>query len=340
MTALSSALSWSKNDPAHDAVVDVSVCIVNWNTRELLRRCLLSIRKHTAGVQVQVIVVDNASADGSADMVKQGFPEVHLIASLDNHGFARGSNLAAQAATGSCVLYLNPDTELATNAILGMWAYLVQFPGCGAVGCRLLNSDGSIQSTCASDFPSPRNELSSLLFLDRLFPHSKAFSSRELSYWDHANSCDVECLSGACLMLPTLLARRLAGFDENLFMYGEDLDLCCRIRKHGLALHYLAEEVIYHHEGAASKKKGHGFAPLRQRAANFYFLQKNFGAWPAQGYRAAVLLGASARLLGAGVLAPLWWFRRASQRGQMLNFVHKHVDLLLWSLHLKSVPAP
>jgi GT2 family glycosyltransferase len=323
-----------------DTVVDVSVCIVNWNTRELLRRCLLSIRQHTVGVNVQVIVVDNASSDGSADMVAQAFPEVHLIASLDNQGFARGSNLAAQAATGSCVLYLNPDTELVTNAILGMWAYLVKYPECGAVGCRLLNSDGSIQSTCASNFPSPRNELTSLLFLDRLFPRSKVFSSRELNYWDHGNSCDVECLSGACLMLPTLLARRLTGFDESLFMYGEDLDLCCRIHKHGLVLHYLAEERIYHHEGAASMKKGQGFAPLRQRAANFYFLQKNFGNWPARGYRVAVMVGTSVRILGAGVLSPLWWFRRTAQREQMLNFMRKHIDLFLWSVHLKGVPAP
>jgi N-acetylglucosaminyl-diphospho-decaprenol L-rhamnosyltransferase len=322
-----------------DTAIDVTVCIVNWNTRELLRQCLQSIRKHSVGLKLQIVVVDNASADGSADMVRQGFPEVQLMASLDNHGFARGSNLAAQAAKGSCVLYLNPDTELVTNAIQGMWTYLAQHPACGAVGCRLLNSDGSIQTTCASDFPGPRNELTSMLFLDRMFPRSVTFSSRELNYWDHANSCDVPCLSGACLMLPTLLAHRLAGFDENLFMYGEDLDLCCRIRQRGLVLHYLAQEVIFHHEGAASKKKGRSFAPLWQRAANVYFLQKNFGVGPARWYRAAVLVGAAARLMGAGLLSPGWLLMRGARRAQMQNFMAKHAELLLWSLHLKALPA-
>ena len=236
--------------------MDVSVCIVNWNTRELLVRCLQSIRERTSGLSVEVIVVDNASTDGSGSVVGAQFPEVKLIRSADNLGFARGCNLGESVARGAFVLYLNPDTELQTNAILGMWRYLRSHPQCGAVGCRLLNTDGSIQLTCASAFPTPRNELSSLLFLDRIFPRSKVCSSRELGYWDHAESRDVECLSGACMMLPRSLAQRLAGFDETLFMYGEDLDLCCRIRRKQFHLHYLATEVISHHEGAASRCLG------------------------------------------------------------------------------------
>lgn len=320
-------------------MMDVSVCIVNWNTRELLRRCLQSVRERTADLRVEVIVVDNASTDGSADMVLQEFPLVKLVASAENLGFARGSNLAAAAARGHYVLYLNPDTELVTNAIFGMWTFLIHHRGHGAVGCRLLNSDGSVQLTCASGFPTLRNELSSLLFLDRLFPTSKVCSSRELNYWDHADSRNVECLSGACMMLPRSLVERLTGFDERFFMYGEDLDLCCRVRRAGLELRYLASEVIYHHEGAASRKKSRSFAPLFQRAANYDLLQMHFGWAAAWGYRGAVSIGSAVRLAAAFVLAPWWVLRRGARRQQLLNFFAKHADLLLWSIGLKDMPT-
>jgi GT2 family glycosyltransferase len=263
---------------------------------------------------------------------------VKLVTPKANLGFARGSNLAAKHAEGEYILYLNPDTELVTNALRGMWQYLEQHAGCGAVGCQLLNTDGSIQWTCASAFPSPRNELSSLLFLDRMFPRSRLCSSRELNYWDHEDSRDVECLSGACMLLRRREVEALGGFDESLFMYGEDIDLCCRVRRRGLALHYLASEIIYHHEGAASKKKGRSFAPLFQRAANYYFLRKNFGRVRAVAYRSAVLLGTAVRLVAAAVAWPVWRLRRGPGSREISNFFGKHTDLFLWSLGLRGMP--
>ena len=319
--------------------MDVSVCIVNWNTRKLLGRCLQSIFEHTSGLRFEVIVVDNASSDHSAEMVAKAFPQVRLIASPDNLGFARGSNLAAAAARGCYVLYLNPDTELVTNAIVGMWTFLRRSPAHGAVGCRLLNTDLSIQLTCASSFPSPRNELNSLLGLDRLFPRSRFFSSRELNYWDHVDSRDVECLSGACMMLARSLAQRHGGFDENHFMYGEDLDLCCRVRREGLRLRYLADEVVFHHEGAASRKRGRSFAPLFQRAANYYFLRKNFGRATAVAYRGAVWIGSGVRIVGAVVLVPWWVLRPGATRQDLPNFLARHADLFLWASGLKGTPT-
>jgi GT2 family glycosyltransferase len=178
-----------------------------------------------------------------------------------------------------------------------------------------------------------------MLFLDRLFPRTKLFSARELAYWDHADGRDVECLSGACMMLSRALDRRLCGFDERLFMYGEDLDLCCRIRAEGLLLHYLASEVIYHHEGAASKKKGRSFAPLFQRAANYYFLDKNFGPARALGYRGAVSLGSVIRIVAGVLLFPAWILRRDSGSREFLNFLLKHTDLFLWSIGAKGLPT-
>jgi GT2 family glycosyltransferase len=319
--------------------MDVSVCIVNWNTRELLRSCLQSIAAHTEGIAYEIIVVDNASSDDSADMVVREFPGVRLIASKDNLGFARGSNLAASIATGDCILYLNPDTALATNALRGMWQTLTTQAQCGAVSCRLLNSDGSVQLTCASDIPSPRNELSSMLFLDRAFPGSTLLSARELAYWDHLDSRDVPCLSGACLMARRGTLEQLGGFDENLFIYGEDVDLCCRIAALGFTLRYMADEVVFHHEGAASRKKGPDYAPLRQRAANCYVLAKHFGAPHALAYRCAVSLGSATRVCASLLLGPLLLLFGRVGLEQAKRFLQRHVGLLLWSIGLLRAPA-
>jgi N-acetylglucosaminyl-diphospho-decaprenol L-rhamnosyltransferase len=317
----------------------VSVCIVNWNTRELLRRCLKSIDACTQGLAHEVIVVDNHSMDDSAAMVAEEFPHVRLIASEINHGFARGSNLAARSAVGDCILYLNPDTEIVTNALFGMWQTLATTPSCGAVSCRLLNTNGSVQLTCASAIPSPRNELSSMLLLDRLFPRSRWLSARELGYWDHGDSRNVDCLSGACLMARRNLLEQLGGFDESLFMYGEDVDLCCRIAATGQTLRYLASEVVFHHEGAASKKKGPNYALLRQRAANCYVLGKHFGPLRALAYRGAVSVGAVARVAGAVILGPLLLASGRIGLPEAASFLRRHVGLLLWSVGLQRVPA-
>lgn len=315
--------------------MDVSVCIVNWNTRDLLCRCIESIYAKTLQVDYEVVVVDNASSDGSAAVIAQRFPGVKLVASSENLGFAKGCNLAVSYATGKYVLYLNPDTELQTNCIRGMKSVFEERPDVGAVGCRLLNADGSIQLTCASAFPSPRNELCSLLALDKLFPKARLLSSRELRFWDHLDSRDVECLSGACIMLPRDLIDRLGGLDTNLFMYGEDLDLCLRVGAQGLRLHYLASEIVYHREAAGSAQRGQHFAALRQRAANVYFLSKHWGKMRAAAYRAAVLGGASLRLLSIGLVWPLlsaMGHQRRSAFGQMLE---RSALLALWAAGLR-----
>jgi N-acetylglucosaminyl-diphospho-decaprenol L-rhamnosyltransferase len=314
--------------------MDVSICIVNWNTRELLCKCLDSIRRLTKGVRYETIVVDNASSDDSVETVRREFPEVRLIASTENLGFARGTNLAAKHGTGRYILYLNPDTEIVTDAISGMVRAMDSDPAIAAIGCRLLNTDGSIQYTCACDLPSPRNELCSLLGLDRVFPRVPFFSARELGYWSHDASRDVECLSGACMMLRRELVQRYGGLDESLFMYGEDVDLCARITRDGGRLHYLASEIIYHHEGSGSRKRGRDFAPIRQRAANYYFLTKHYGQGKALRYRAAVFIGSCARLAGVAAAAPALVMLGRQARERVALVLTRYGKLTLWATGL------
>lgn len=315
--------------------MDVSICIVNWNTRELLCACIESIRARTTGLQYEIVVVDNDSSDGTVETVRSKFPDVKLIASASNLGFARGCNLAVAHAVGRHILYLNPDTEIVTNAVYGMSQVLDESPEIGAVGCRLLNSDGSVQYTCACAAPSARNELCALLGLDRIFSSTPIFSARELAYWDHEDNRDVECLSGACVMMRRELVDVLGGLDESTFMYGEDVDLCVRVAKTGARVHYLASEKIYHHEGSGSRKRGRDFAPMRQRNANCYVLEKHQGRGSAFRYRLAVFAGSCIRCASAAIVLPLTLFHRPAY-DRVLHAFQRYGNLALWAIKLRS----
>jgi len=317
--------------------MDVSVCIVSWNTKELLKDCIASIKTKTSGLQYEIIVVDNASSDGSAEMVVKEFPDCRLIESTTNSGFARANNRAAAEASSQYILYLNPDTRLVTNAVYGMFSFLEANEGVAAVGCKLVDEFGAIQYTCASTFPTAFNEFSALFFLNRLFPMSNVFSARELDYWNHEDSREVNCLSGACMMVRRSVVDELGGFDERLFMYAEDIDMCLRILRLGWKIYYLSSETIIHVECASSSKhKDRQFASIRPYASNYYFIKKNFGAIQAESFRFMVLLGSLFRLLVMTVSFPITLRRLGNDRENWGQVFRKHQTLLLWSLGLQK----
>lgn len=312
--------------------MDVSVCIVNWNTKELLANCIKSLQEKTTGVSYEVIIVDNNSADGSSDMVRQRYPQCKLVASKENLGFGRGNNRGLQEATGKYIFYLNPDTVLATNALYGMFQYMESNPDAGAVGCRLLNQDRSIQFTCARTFPTLFNQFCDLMLLNRLFPKYKLFSTIEMSYWNHRDSRDIDCLSGACIFTRRDVVNTLKGFDENFFMYAEDVDLCYRIRKEGWKLHYLATEEIYHLEGQSSKKRSQKlFSFIVMRESNQIFFSKHYGKVNSYLYRALMFTGALFRMLVAALSVLELRQNRLSKQGRKDIYL-KYFNLLLWSM--------
>ena len=235
-------------------IMDVSVIIVSWNTKDLLKRCLQSINEQTKGITYEVIVIDNDSHDGTCEMLKEEFPKYHLIESKKNLGFVKGNNCAFKHARGRYILYLNPDMELLSNAIGEMKCFLDQKLEYGAVGCKLVYPNGSIQYVCARTFPTPFNQFCFLVALNRIFPNSKTFSTVEMRYWDHNDSREVDCLSGACILVRRRIIQWLSGFDEKIFMYADDVDLCFRIRKAGWKIQYLADHKIIHYSGASSKQ--------------------------------------------------------------------------------------
>jgi O-antigen biosynthesis protein len=314
-------------------IVDVSILIVNWNTGELLSNCIHSIADRTHGVNYEIIVVDNASTDGSAEMVRDRFPSAKLVESKENLGFVRGNNRALEEARGKYVLYLNPDTELKTNAVYGVASFLDANGEYGAAGCKILNADGSVQFTCARTFPSPFKQFCLLTLLNRLFPESRFFSTVEMTYWDHSDSREIDCLSGAFMMVRKSLIDELQGFDENLFMYAEDVDLCFRIKGKGKKVYYLAAEEIYHFEGTGSRKNPDPhFSAILQRESNHYFIRKHFGAVAGRRFKTAIFVGSVIRLAIMIFLIPYFWIFPNKGDRSITNIIDKYYNLLLWSV--------
>lgn len=317
--------------------MDVSICIVSWNTKDMLYNCIKSIKEKTVGLSYEIIIVDNASWDGTSEMVRVHFPECKFIESNDNLGFAKGNNVAAKAALGRYILFLNPDTELLTNAVYGMYSHLEKCRDIGAIGCKLVDPRGEVQYTCASTYPNASREISSSLLLNRFFPKSAIFTSRELNYWDHQDSRYVDCLSGACIMVRRKIISQIGGFDEKIFMYAEDLDLCYRILKKGWNVFYLSKEVILHHEGASSDKKGKHFAVLLQKHSDLYFIQKHFGPKKAIEYRVAILLGALFRMFIIICSYPIYKPNNSPKLKSIRHRFSKYIVIIQWALGFFSI---
>lgn len=235
--------------------IDVSVIIVNWNVRELLRACLQSLRD-AAGLpmeRLQVIVVDNASADGSADMVRREFPEAILMANEDNLGFGRANNQALPVCVGRHVLLLNPDTLVLDGGIARLVALMDAHPDIAVAGCRLLNGDHTLQRWTGGAYPRLLNLVNHYFFVDRLLPSAWRPMPLYLDR-DVDRDIDVDWVSGACMILR---ADRLHGrlFNPDYFMYGEDMELCHRLKLEGGRVVYTPVASIVHFQGESMKQQ-------------------------------------------------------------------------------------
>lgn len=250
--------------------VPTPVVIVSWNVRDLLRACLASVRAST--LPTRVVVVDNASADGSADMVRAEFPEVTLVASPENLGFTRGNNeglralgvlggsSAAEDHSWPPVLLLNPDAELLPGALEALVAYLADHPQVGAVGPLLLNTDGSVQSS-RRRFPTVLTALAESTPFEWHWPGNPWARRYRMDDVPPDAAGPVDWVTGAALLVRAEVLADLGGFDEGFFMYSEEVDLCRRMRSAGWQVHFLPEAQVIHHEGQSSGQ----VAPQRHR---------------------------------------------------------------------------
>lgn len=273
--------------------MDLSICIVSYNCRELLRRCLRSIGEHRGSLDLEVIVVDNASSDGTVAMVAAEFPQVDVMASERNLGFAGGTNLGMAVARGEVLMMLNPDTEVTPGALGHLVRFLHGRRDAGAVGPRLEGPDGRLQHTC-HPFPSLWLTLVAQLGLHRLLPGTHAFGAYDMTWWAHDEPRRVGWLSGACIALRREVWERLGGLDEGYFMYSEDVDWCYRLSRAGYERWYLPQARVIHHE-AASWASAPRERILTSHRANFRFFGKNYGHMSELCVRCLVAAGALLR---------------------------------------------
>ena len=231
----------------------LSIIIVSWNTKDLLRQCLEHVFGGNPGVSFEVIVVDNASSDGSPDMVKKEFPGVHLLCNGENVGFSRANNLAIPGAAGEYVLLLNSDTIIEDNSILGEWvAFMDGHPEAGASGCRLTYPGGAHQVGDAGFRPSLKTLFFYSFFLSRLFP--RVFKGLFLGSVDANREMEVDWVSGAAMMVRKSVLPEAGLLDEDIFMFAEDIEWGCRIGSKGYKVYYLPGIAIVHLQGASVKK--------------------------------------------------------------------------------------
>ena len=233
-------------------MTQLSIIIVNYNSTADLLRCLSSIRSTEEADQLQVVVVDNASADQSSLEKDLGSSSVVLLLNQENEGFARACNRGIRHCETPFFLLLNPDVIIHHGAVGRTLDYLRTRPGTGVAGCRILNPDGSLQLACRRSIPTVRNSLYRLLGLSRLFPSSREFGAYNLTCLDDRKSQPVEAVSGSFLMFRRELIEKIGLLDEQFFLYGEDLDVCYRALQAGWLVEYYAEATVTHLKSRSS----------------------------------------------------------------------------------------
>lgn len=233
---------------------DLSIIIVNYNVKEFILNSLDSIKKSSDGFEVETIVIDNASKDGSVEAIAKQFPEVNLIASNENLGFGKANNLGLEKAKGKYILLLNPDTILKEDTIAKMIEFFEKNKDAGLAGCKVLNPDGTLQLPCRRSFPGPWTAFTKVSGLSKLFPKNKLFAKYNLTYLDENKTYEVDAVSGSFMMLRREVYEKIGGFDPQFFMYGEDLDLCYRVQKAGYKVYYVHSTEIIHYKGESTKR--------------------------------------------------------------------------------------
>ena len=276
----------------------VSILIVNWNSKDLLRQCLLSIRGTCADLRPQVVVVDSGSFDGCAEMLASEFPEVEFVQSNDNIGFGRSNNLGFTRVTGEAVLLLNPDTEIRPGALQTLLGELERRPDAGIVSPRLLNTDLTLQSSVHA-LPRPvRQALDSEILRRLLSPYALWAPPTDFA---PPETVAVEAVAGACMLMWTKTFRDIGGFSPEYFMYAEDMDLCLKTLRAGFRIYHVPTAEIVHHSGASSSSQGSTFSAVMMREALHSYMVLNHGWHYAWAYRLATGSATLVRLL---ILAP------------------------------------
>lgn len=311
--------------------MDLSIIIINWNSAEYIRNCLRSLFENTEGIEFEVIVIDNGSFDSCERIILSEFPNVRFFQSNDNLGFAKANNYGSEKASGEYFLFLNPDTEIIGEAIVGMLSLIKSLPSSGVLGCKLLNSDKSIQTSCVQPFPTILNQVFDSDVVNRVIP---VLTTGKVEY-SNEGMTKVQVISGACMMISAKTFEEVGKFSSEYFMYTEDLDLCYAVHQAGYANYYTgAFSVVHHGGGSSQQRKENSYANIQMRESIFKFLKKTRGKHYAGIYKKAMLLNAIMRfgILSIASAASLLMGRGSRFKSSLI----KWRGIMRWTLGIEK----
>ena len=263
--------------------VDLSILIINYRNSATLIDCLDSVFTTTHDLEFEVIVVDNDSRDEGLETVQKKFPQVCLIKNKANKGFAKANNQAVALSRGETLLFLNPDTRLTENAAQRMLDQLKADSKTGALGPRVLNNDRSLQYSCRT-FPTVwTGFFNRYSLLSRIFPNNRHTSRYLMKDFDHEEIRPVDWVSGCCMMVPKPVFEKVGGFDENHFLFNEDVDLCLTLKHHGYRTLYFPNATVFH-EITTSNHKVPQRIILKRHLGMSHYMEKHFVGNPVLGF--------------------------------------------------------
>ncbi len=301
-------------------MTDISIIVVNLNTRELLHECLASVYAEGSQLRNEVIVIDNGSSDGSTDMVRRQFPGVRLVMNKWNEGFARPNNVGMQMATGRYLFLLNSDAALHPGALGRLSAFLDDHPAAGGCGPRLVYPDGR-QQRSVKGFPSLWTHFCDMFLLDRVFPHSRLFGRGEMMYFSYDRTQEVDHVMAAAFLLRREVIATAGAFDERFSIYYNDMDWCYRLKGHGWEIYYVHDAVVTHHGGKTVEAVNRDFSYFHELYDNvMLFYQKRYGR---RGVVAYKLMLAAGFLIRSIAWTVRWFVRRSEHTRMMMTFSWK-----------------
>lgn len=304
--------------------VDVSIIVVSWNTKKLLRECLRSVWEATHAVTFEVMVVDNGSRDGSAEMVMDEFPLVNLFQTGSNLGFAKATNIGIRKSSGRYVCLVNSDVVVREGCIDKMYLYLEQHGSAGMLAPRILNPDLTLQRSCRGTL-SLWNSLCRALALDTVFPRSRSFGGLLMNYWPHDRTRSVDAILGCFWMIRRKALDEVGLLDERFFMYAEDMDWCQRCRMAGWEVVYFADAEVVHHGGASALSAPIRFYVEANRSSFVYWRKYHGKLWVACIY-SVILLGELMRIVRASILSLL----KPSERDKARFKLERSLSCVVW----------
>jgi GT2 family glycosyltransferase len=278
--------------------MDLSIIYVNWNSVNYLRECIASVYEHTHGLDFEIIVVDNASPEGGVDQVKEEYPDIVLIKSSENLGFAGANNVGFKQSKGKCILFLNPDMKVLNPAINIMYDRLQTLPDAGIVGCKMFQGNLAVLTNSIMKFPGIMNQVFQIEYLRLRWPSFPLWDIGPL-FSTNQEPVKVEVITGACMMMRREVFAEVGMFSEEYFMYAEDFDLCWVITKAGYTNYYVGGGHIIHYGGVSSPRDWQTIMKIR---ADLRLVAKFRGRFYAFLFRSAMAVNAVVRLLVAGIL--------------------------------------